>query len=383
MGSLPVSPSVPPSHIVRSRPGPLLTVVATGGTLLAWAFGCGIAFLLLRFPTWGMLGFFSLGWILLLPLMLGARRIALALDPTEVVGGAARFQAVAIPVLLALLVPVVATQYVPGIRLSPLEPLPGRPTIAFSAHGLDGNFEIYLYRGDADHIERMTADPAFDRDPAISPDGNRIAFVSDRSGNEELYLLSVADPSSVIQLTTDVAHDLSPSWSPDGSQIAFASDRDGDFDIWTMNADGGDLRDVTQRSHGDDEEPAWSPDGTQIAAPRAGSRGSDIWIWPVAGGAPRNLTNGAVGFAAEPFWSSDGRRLALTGWAAGDADVYTIGADGTGLTRLTSERSQDWAAGWFDDDRYVSFVSSRPGFGFNFAYYVPATGGDAVLYIRA
>ena len=90
-----------------------------------------------------------------------------------------------------------------------------------------------------------------------------------------------------------------------------------------------------------------------------------------------------MGFAAEPFWSSDGRRLALTGYAGGDADVYTIGSDGTGLLRLTFEDSQDWVAGWFDEDRYVSFVSSRPGFGFNFAYYVPAKGGGAVLYNRA
>src|SRR5947209_315716 len=68
----------------------------------------------------------------------------------------------------------------------------------------------------------------------------KIAFVSDRDGNNEIYTMNV-DGTGVARLTFDtvVSHnDLSPAWSPDGTKIAFASDRDGNYEIYTMNADG-------------------------------------------------------------------------------------------------------------------------------------------------
>jgi len=68
----------------------------------------------------------------------------------------------------------------------------------------------------------------------------------------------------VRQLTDNDHYDWMPSWSPDGDHIAFASDRDGDWEIYVINADGTDLRQITDNDHGD-WDPSWSPDGDHIA----------------------------------------------------------------------------------------------------------------------
>ena len=70
-------------------------------------------------------------------------------------------------------------------------------------------------------------DPGDDSQPAWSPDGDTIAFVSDRDGNEEVYTMDASDGSSQTDLTNDAAVDRAPDWSPDGARIAFQSDRDG------------------------------------------------------------------------------------------------------------------------------------------------------------
>ena len=74
-----------------------------------------------------------------------------------------------------------------------------------------------------------------------------------------------ADGSAVNRLTDDPASDRTPAWSPDGERIAFASDRDGTYDIYAMNADTSGRARLTESSFADDFFPDWSPDGTRIA----------------------------------------------------------------------------------------------------------------------
>ena len=99
----------------------------------------------------------------------------------------------------------------------------------------DGNFEIYVMNADGSRQTRLTHDEADDSLPVWSPDG-RIAFTSDRDGNFEMYVMN-ADGSSPTRLTANSADDALAAWSPDG-RIAFMSDRDGNFEIYVMNADG-------------------------------------------------------------------------------------------------------------------------------------------------
>src|SRR5436190_24401421 len=101
----------------------------------------------------------------------------------------------------------------------------------------DGNAEIYVMNADGRGVTRLTDNPAVDQDPAWSPDGTRLAFASTRDGNDEIYVMN-ADGSDVTRLTTDPASDRFPAWC--GTRIAFQSDRYAapSYDIYVMNDDG-------------------------------------------------------------------------------------------------------------------------------------------------
>jgi Tol biopolymer transport system component len=108
---------------------------------------------------------------------------------------------------------------------------------------------------------RLTNNNASDASPSWSPDGERIAFSSDRDGNYEIYVMNADDGSEQTRLTEESEFDGSPSWSPDGERIAFDSNRGNQRGIFVMNADDG--SGVTRLSDG--TGPAWSPDSEKIA----------------------------------------------------------------------------------------------------------------------
>lgn len=100
--------------------------------------------------------------------------------------------------------------------------------------------------------------------PALSPDGAKIAFTSNRDGNLEIYVMNV-DGSGLKRVTDSSGIDEYPTWSPDGQWIAFHSNRDGDFEIYIARPDGSDVRQLTNND-ADDTQPSWSP----VIAPGAG-----------------------------------------------------------------------------------------------------------------
>jgi Tol biopolymer transport system component len=138
----------------------------------------------------------------------------------------------------------------------------------------DGNGEIYVMNADGSGQRNLTGVPAGDGDPAWSSDGRRIVFVrsfaSGRKGYADVYVMN-ADGSGQRRLARGKRSGVfpptgqwfsltpvSPRWSPDGRRIAFVSNRNGNFEIYVIKADGSDQRNLT-RKPGDDVSPAWSP----------------------------------------------------------------------------------------------------------------------------
>ena len=112
-------------------------------------------------------------------------------------------------------------------------------------------------------LVRLTNNNAMDCEPVWSPDGNRMAFWSNRDGGKEIYVMD-ADGSNVKRLTNNLSDDVNPSWSPDGHRLLFESERDGNREIYVMDADGGNQIRLT-RDNAADSTAAWSPDGSLIA----------------------------------------------------------------------------------------------------------------------
>src|SRR5947207_5107611 len=115
----------------------------------------------------------------------------------------------------------------------------GEGHIAFVSNR-SGNNEIYVMNPDGTGVANLTNNAASDRLPAGSASGSKIAFRSNRNGNSEVYVMN-SDGSDVVRLTFNSAVDTSPNWTPDG-KVLFSSNRSGRFELYVVNADGSDLQ---------------------------------------------------------------------------------------------------------------------------------------------
>lgn len=156
--------------------------------------------------------------------------------------------------------------------------------------------DVYRVRSDGTEPERLTDDPGYDGEPAFSPDGSTIVFVSDREVGERGIYLMDADGSDVRRVDTGVAGDhFGPEWSPDGFRIVFYATTTAGDSVYVTRPAGGSSAVATGVF------PSWSPDGRELYY---GSNDT-IWVQGVDAGARRSIVTG--GFAPRP--SPDGARL--------------------------------------------------------------------------
>lgn len=281
---------------------------------------------------------------------------------------------------------------------------PDGSSIAFQSDRR-GNTDIYLMDPEGSRVTQLTRDlfarlyflrSASDEQPAWSPDGNRIAFISGRdnvmmtytdtniyvmdksgsnlsqltgAGSEEgmpswsssgkqivyssrdiftsdgrsiqdatwdIYVINV-DGSNPIQLTNDPANELEVAWSPDEKHIAFISDRNGhDFDIYIMNADGSNVIQLTSDS-GNEFGPAWSPDSSRIAFSSDHNGNVQLYVMNADGSEVVQLTNDESN-SAYPSWSPDGNHIVFeSDRDSGNADIFVMKADGSDIVRLSGK----------------------------------------------
>jgi lysyl oxidase/WD40 repeat protein len=189
----------------------------------------------------------------------------------------------------------------------------------------------------------LTRTAARESTPALSPDGSRIAFASDLSGEREIYVMR-GDGTGVRRLTHNPGRDdADPTWSSNGLLLAWASQGD----IYVMNADGSDKRAVVS-SELEEIEPAWSPDGRELVYSAAG----DLFVVPAGGGTPRQLTSGPT-TDRQPDWSTRGEVVYVS-----DTAVLAIPAAGGTPRQVTSGMPPDSGPSWAPSGARLAFSRS-------------------------
>ena len=280
----------------------------------------------------------------------------------------------------------------------------GTGQIAFSSNRT-GSMQIWLMNVDGSQQRQLTNMPDGACDPDWSPDGKKIAFISPCMSRRELYegskiflldLTGVNEPYS-LGVPPSPAADYDPAWSPDGNRIAFTSTRSGNPDIYVFNLVDNSFRQLTNLSL-TEKQPAWSPSGTQLAYVRD-NPSSQIWvmsdtgqfqsrfslsgeindIWPVwspdgnfilfsqmsGGNVPwlstlsyeeRNTANAKripakgqpdVGPVAQANISPDGGWIAFESWPDGtNHDIYIMTINGANRLQLTTDKDFDFSPAW-------------------------------------
>lgn len=239
--------------------------------------------------------------------------------------------------------------------------------IAFESNR-DGNYELYTMEPDGSGVTRLTDNPADDVDPAWSPDGTRIAFSSKRTGFAEIYTMN-ADGTGIQRLTHYNASAFHPHWSPDGTKLAFSSSKDGALNLYTINADGtGERRLTDQPSIAILFADEWSPDGSRIAYSLSFAiRFSFPYVFTIR---PDGTEDGTLVYGQSASWSPDGGKVAFARITnLGDpfsfqTDIFSIGSDHTGETRLTNTDAINEALpSWSPDGSLIAFHASSDGRG--------------------
>ena len=200
---------------------------------------------------------------------------------------------------------------------------PGGQFFVYAARDGDdpatADMDIFLQRANGLNPINLTADsPEADYQPAVSPDGQQIVFVSHREGRGIFVMGATGESARLL-----VASGALPAWSPDSRQIAYSTEnfltaesRQGTSRIWIIGADGQGARQLPIAI--DAIQPAWSPDGSRLA-----------------------------------FWSVRDE--------SGQRDIWTVRADGTDLSELTNDAALDFCPVWSPDGRWVYFLSNRGG----------------------
>ena len=176
---------------------------------------------------------------------------------------------------------------------------------------VDARGDLFTIPAEEGEVRNLTRSPGVrERDPAWSPDGARIAYWSDRTGEYALYVRSSDGIGEERRLTSfgdaDPVWRYAPRWSPDAKKIAFG---DRAARLWVIDVDSGALREIDRGDHGDITDARWSPDSRWLAYTKVGENNlASIWVHSLESGSNHRLTDTDT-HEAEPTWDPEGRYL--------------------------------------------------------------------------
>jgi len=223
-----------------------------------------------------------------------------------------------------------------------------------------GNKEIYVMQADGSNVRKATANRSINNFPNWSPDGQAIAYTSYRQGNRPLIFLSsrgALRPGRLLE--TDGHSQYRAVFDPVGDRLAVVLSNGETSDIYSVRTDGKDLRKITD-SDSIQVSPAWSPDGKRMAFVSDRSGGPQIYVMDSDGTGVRRLTYDGA-YNTNPTWSPDGLWIAYETRVDGQFDIWLIDPEGkVNVPLVTNERS-DESPSWAPNGRHIVFSSTRRG----------------------
>ena len=246
------------------------------------------------------------------------------------------------------------------------------PQIIFSSRRW-WNYDIFISDVFNGRMTQLTKNKWIDFNPSISADGHKLAFVSDRDGNREIYLLNLEwldgysqwRGNNLTNLTNSLENDWTPVFSPTENKIAYSTyfPANDNYDIFLMNDDGTDVENLTN-SNGYEKFPQFSPDGSFLIYQGWEKGKMDIFF---LGLLDKNIINITKNIQSNDILSHgnsfapDGQSIVFTSERSGDRNIFTMKINGDDLTQITNNIYDDYEPIFSPDGQSIVFTSERDG----------------------
>lgn len=228
--------------------------------------------------------------------------------------------------------------------------------IAFISNGT-GNKEIYICDFDGHDPKPFTATKSITLSPAWSSDGRWIAYTAYSRGNPDLYIKHLTEKRGALVNRKGI--NTSPAWVPGQFSLAATLSFTGDQEIYLLTGTGKIIKRLTH-SRGIDVSPCFSPDGRKMTFVSKRSGTPQIYIQNLETGQLERLTFEGR-YNTQPAWSPKGDRIAYTAMADGQINLFSIGLNGDPPMQLTRDAGDNESPTWSPDGSLIAFSSTREG----------------------
>ncbi|MEI6562356.1 MAG: biopolymer transporter Tol [Verrucomicrobiota bacterium] len=217
-----------------------------------------------------------------------------------------------------------------------------------------GNKELYTADYDGSNVNQITHDNTISVAPALSPDGRRIAYTSYLHGYADIYTIDLASKQRD-RIVKYPGTNSGAAFSPDGSQIACTVSRDGNPELYVVGASGSGARRLTH-TPGVESTPSWSPDGSEIVYSSDDTGSPQLFRISASGGSGRRLATGHS-YCTKPSWSPDGKKIAFNIRDGGSFQVAVLDL-ASGNVRVVTSGDEARDPVWGPDSRHLLFTQS-------------------------
>jgi TolB protein len=241
-----------------------------------------------------------------------------------------------------------------------------------------GNTEVWSMNWDGTDQKPVTRLRALTIQPAVSPDGERLAFTTYAGGRPRIQMVSTETGRAMPFINQDASMNANPAWTPDSARIFYSSSASGTSQIYTAGPDG---RGFTRVSHREaiEVEPKVNPKNPDVLLFVAGPGAQQIYQMTAQGTQVQRVTNG-TGEASNPAWNPDGQHFAFSwtrGYATGDFNIFVADiSNPSEFVQLTHSEGRNENPSWGPDGRHIVFASDRTGRGRSQIYTMLADGSQ-------